>query len=430
MSSIKLNSESVNFKEIIRKEYQKCYSDPVYFMKKYCMIQHPQKGRMLFNLFTFQEDMLRELQQHEYNIVLKSRQLGISTVAAGYGLWLMTFFSDKNILIIATKQDVAKNLVTKVRFMYQNLPSWLKEDFLEDNRLSLKLKNGSQIKATSSTDDAGRSEALSFLIIDECAFINNSIVENIWTSAQQTLATGGGALILSTPNGQGNFFHRTWVSAENGENGFNTIRLPWYVHPERDDSWRLKQDKLLGKKDAAQECLAGHHNVIVKDDVTGEEFRISLQDLYHRVTESNKTYKILSPSGFQKFKTVQKTTKKEYLEITLNNKQLVLTCSKEHRFISNGSEVYAHDLRYKSVLDTQDGGKAIVTRIKEFNSSEIDLYDIIEVENGNLFIVDGIVTHNCVDGSKIITIQDEDNNIRNVSLNDFYLEIYEKHKKL
>ena len=74
--------------------------------------------------------------------------------------------------------------------MYENLPSWLKVDALENNKLNLRLKNGSQIKATSASSDAGRSEAVSLLIIDEAAFIDN--IGEIWASAQQTLATGGG----------------------------------------------------------------------------------------------------------------------------------------------------------------------------------------------------------------------------------------------
>jgi len=244
------------FKEIIVQEYLKCAKNPVYFLRRYCMIQHPVKGRMLFNLFDCQVDLINQLEQFDYNIVLKSRQLGISTVGAGYSLWLMIFHADKSVLAIATKADIAKNIITKVRFMYQNLPSWLREDIGENNKMSLRLKNGSQIKAITSSEDSGRSESLSLLLIDEAAFITSSIVEKIWTSAQQTLATGGKALVLSTPNGQGNWFHRMWSEAETGENGFNTIKLPCYVHPERDDAWRLAQDRLLGKQMAAQECDA------------------------------------------------------------------------------------------------------------------------------------------------------------------------------
>ena len=51
---------------------------------------------------------------------------------------MMTFHQDKNILVIATKQEVAKNLVTKVRVMHANLPSWLKQKCVEDNKLNLR----------------------------------------------------------------------------------------------------------------------------------------------------------------------------------------------------------------------------------------------------------------------------------------------------
>ena len=242
-----------DIKKVIRQEYLKCASDPVHFMKKYCFIQHPQRGRIQFSLYPFQEKVLSLFQDNPYSIILKSRQLGISTLTAGFSLWMMIFNKDKNILCIATKQDTAKNMVTKVKFMYENLPSWLKVDSDENNKLTLRLKNGSQIKATSAASDAGRSEAVSLLLIDEAAFIEN--IGEIWASAQQTLATGGGCIALSTPYGTGNWFHQTWLRAEEKANDFLPIRLPWFVHPERDQAWRDRQDELLGDpRMAAQEC--------------------------------------------------------------------------------------------------------------------------------------------------------------------------------
>ena len=244
-----------NIKDLIKEEYKRCIQDPVYFMKKYCKIQHPKKGKIPFHLYPFQEDTLNALRNNDYNVILKSRQLGISTLSAGYALWLMTFFSDKNILVIATTQEVAKNLVLKVKVMHEYLPSWLRKAATEANKLSLRFDNGSQIKAVSSSGTSGRSEALSLLIIDEAAFIRN--IDEIWTAAQQTLATGGGAIVLSTPNGTGNFFHKVWVGAETKSgigSRFNPIKLHWTVHPDRDQSWRDKQDELLGPAEAAQEC--------------------------------------------------------------------------------------------------------------------------------------------------------------------------------
>jgi len=241
-----------NLKQIIKEEYKKCALDPVHFLKKYCIIQHPMRGKIPFSLYDFQEKTLNSLIKRDHNIILKSRQLGISTLMAGYGLWLMTFHSDKSILVVAIKQEVAKNLVTKVRVMHSGLPSWLRHKCVEDNKLSLRYSNGSQVKAVSATDEAGRSEALSLLIIDEAAFISN--ISEIWTAAQQTLATGGSSVILSTPNGVGNWFHKMWVDAEDGINDFNFLRLPWSLHPERDQVWRDKQNELLGLTKAAQEC--------------------------------------------------------------------------------------------------------------------------------------------------------------------------------
>ncbi len=192
---------SQDIKQILRQEYIKCASDPAHFMRKYCFIQHPQRGRIQFNLYPFQEKVLHLWKDNPYSIVLKSRQLGISTLGAGYALWLMIFHQDKNVLCIATTQETAKNMVTKVKFMYENLPSWLKVPAEENNKLTLRLTNGSQIKAKSSNADAARSEAVSLLLVDEAAFIEN--IGETWASAQQTLATGGGAIVLSTPYGTG-----------------------------------------------------------------------------------------------------------------------------------------------------------------------------------------------------------------------------------
>ena len=123
---------------------------------------------------------------------------------------------------------------------------------VENNKLSLKLSNGSQIKAIGATGDAGRSEAVSLLLLDEAAFIEG--IDEIFASAQQTLATGGQCIAISTPYGTGNWFHRTFIGAEEDKNGFIALKLPWSVHPERSQKWRDEQDAILGPRNAAQEC--------------------------------------------------------------------------------------------------------------------------------------------------------------------------------
>lgn len=260
-------------KEYIKQEYVKCLRDPKYFMKNYCYIQHPTKGRLKFELYPFQEDVIDSFNKNQYNIVLKGRQIGLSTLVACYSLHKMLFHKDNNILVIATKQEVAKNLITKVRFAFENLPSWLQVKTSEYNRLSIRFTNGSQIKAVSSSGDAGRSEAVTLLCVDETAHIDN--IEEIWSAAQATLSTGGGAILISTPNGTSNFFHRKYMEAEeykdNPRDGvFYPIKLDWRVHPERDQEWRDKQDITLGPHKARQEFDAeflGSSNTLIDADI-------------------------------------------------------------------------------------------------------------------------------------------------------------------
>lgn len=258
-------------RQAVKEEYKKALLDPVYFLKKFTYVEHPTRGKIPFRLYPFQEDTLRQFNKHRFNIVLKSRQMGISTLCAGHALHNMLFKEGFKILIVATTQDVAKNLVMKVKVMYDSLPSFLKQHckIIDNNKLELSFDNGSSIKAVSSSPDAARSAALSLLIVDEAAFIEK--FELVWTAAQMTLATGGDAIVLSTPNGMGNQYHKMWVQAEEGiaEPGldkFNPILLKWDLHPDRDEKWRKLQDTQLGIRMAAQECdasfVSSGHTVI------------------------------------------------------------------------------------------------------------------------------------------------------------------------
>lgn len=201
--------------------------------------------------------------------------MGLSTLTAGYVLWTMIHQPNTKALVIATKQDTAANLINTVKFMYGSLPKWLGGEAINNNALSLKLKNGSFIKASSASSDAGRSESLSFLIFDEAAFIND--IDRIWASAQQTIATGGRALVISTPNGQGNWYHKLWVASESESDQaagvkFNPIRLDWWLHPDRNEEWLKQQQRLINDpRIVAQEILcsflASGHTVIDPDTI-------------------------------------------------------------------------------------------------------------------------------------------------------------------
>ena len=231
-----------------------CGKNSSYFINKYAKIQHPTRGLISFNTYKFQDECLNEFEKHRFNVILKSRQLGISTLAAAYALWLSLFYKDKAILIIATKLAVAQNFIKKVKVMLQNLPTWLiMPSIKSDTKQTVEFSNGSSIKAIPTSDDAGRSEALTLLIVDEAAFIGN--FDELWTGLYPTLSTGGRAIVLSTPNGVGGQFHKLYVEGESNLNEFNAIKLPWDIHPERDTEWFDNESKNMTRKQVAQELL-------------------------------------------------------------------------------------------------------------------------------------------------------------------------------
>jgi hypothetical protein len=236
------------------KEIVRCGKDPVYFINRYLKVQHPTRGLIPFDTYPFQDDCILAFNDNRFNIILKSRQLGISTVSAAYAVWLSCFYRDKTILIIATKLAVAQNFIKKVKIALRHMPKWLLvPEIISNNKQTVEFSNGSSIKAVPTSDDAGRSEALSLLIVDEAAFVRN--FGDLFTGLYPTLSTGGRAIILSTPNGVGGQYHDLWIHAESGENEFNPIKLPWDVHPEHGDEWFASESKNLSKKQIAQELL-------------------------------------------------------------------------------------------------------------------------------------------------------------------------------
>lgn len=229
-------------RESIKREIIRCGRDPIYFIRTYAKIRHPVRGLLPFNVFDYQEQLVRDFNDHRFNVILKARQLGISEISAAYAAWLILFHRHKTVLVMATKLPTAKNMIKKTQLIIKKLPKWLMlADYDKDNVMSIELTNGSSMKAITTSEDAGRSEALSLLIIDEAAFVRN--LTELWTGLYPTISTGGRAIIISTPNGVGNWFHETCSDAEAKLNDFKFTKLMWWRHPERVEGLRDDPDR-------------------------------------------------------------------------------------------------------------------------------------------------------------------------------------------
>lgn len=247
------------------KEYAKCMADPMYFIENYGYIQHPVKGKIKFDLFDFQRRLVECYHTHRHSISLLPRQCGKSTTAAAYLLWYGLFKSDSFILIASNKGDSAKDIMRRIKYMYDECPDFLKPMATTRNVHSLEFDNNSIIKATTTTTSTARGMSISLLYLDEFAFVKPpNVAKEFWTSLSPTLATGGKCIITSTPNQDNDKFAQIWRAAQNtidengnktdvGVNGFKAFWAHWNEHPDRDDEWAKIERNKIGAADFARE---------------------------------------------------------------------------------------------------------------------------------------------------------------------------------
>lgn len=248
---------SKNF--LTQQEFQTLYAvmaDPILFAT-FVFVVHPVKGKVNFKLYPYQKAVLLEFMKNRFNIVLKFRQGGLTELICLYCLWLAMYSPNKNILILSIKDRVAKKVLRRIKYMYKSLPDYLRVPVVNGKgddigtASEIEFSSGSTITSIPTTEDAGRSEPASLVVIDEAAIIR--MAGRIWAAIFPTLSTGGAGILNSTPYGVGNFYHQTWVDACSGGNPFNPIRLYYQMHPEYDDAWYAQMKSILGPRRTAQE---------------------------------------------------------------------------------------------------------------------------------------------------------------------------------
>ncbi len=252
-------------KASVKEEILRCGRDPVYFINKYVKIRHPTRGLIPFKTFEYQNRTLGFFHKKRFNVILKPRQMGFTEITSAFIVWLILFHPDASVLCLSTKAETAKNVIRRVRTALKNVPKWLLiSDIQTDNKTSIELNNGSWVKSVAKSADAGRSEALTLLVIDEAAHIEG--FDEIWTGIKPTVSAGGRIIMLSTPNGVGNVFHKVYEEALSGATDFNPIRVEWWEHPEhisdlsvdprtgkKTSSWFRKETKGFSERQIAQE---------------------------------------------------------------------------------------------------------------------------------------------------------------------------------
>ena len=264
-------------------ELMRCAQDPIYFIKNYVYIKHPVRGKILFNMYPYQEDVVNMYLNNRFCILLSARQTGKSETSCAFLLWEAIFHREKTILIASNKSANAMELISKIKFAYEELPDWLKPGVSEDtwNKQTIEFENKSKIVATTTSKDSGRGLAISRIYCDEFAFVQSHVQEEFWDSILPTISTGGSMIISSTPNGDINKFAQLWKGATLGTNEFKDAKMhiPWDAPPGRDDAFRKKMEGLLGTRKWKQEyeCAFLTEEATLIDDLVLKNIETNLE---------------------------------------------------------------------------------------------------------------------------------------------------------
>lgn len=254
--NLKRVGEPIDFQPQMIEEIIKCKEDPIYFIENYCKIISLDRGEILFKMYPCQKKKIKTLLDERFILDMESRQSGKTQTAAAAILWYVLFNEAKTVAILANKAAAAREVMSRIQFMYMRLPKWLQHGVMTWNKGDIELENGSKIftAATSATAITGRS--CSLVYVDEAALVPNNLAEEFFTSAWPTISSGKTTKfwMSTTPRGY-NFFFKFWNDSENGLNDFKRILIEWHEIPGRDEKWLEEQRSVLGELKFNQEVL-------------------------------------------------------------------------------------------------------------------------------------------------------------------------------
>ena len=218
-------------------EYLRCTRDPAYFISKYIKIISLDEGLVNFNLYEYQKNLIDQFIDNRFNIVLACRQSGKSITVCAYLLWYLLFHPEQTVAILANKGATAREMLSRITTMLENVPFFLQPGTKALNKGSIDFENNSRIIASATTTSSIRGLSVNLLYLDEFAFVENA--EQFYTGTYPVITSGRNSkvIITSTANGVGNMFHRIWESSVTGSNEFANYQVNWWDVP-RDEKWK------------------------------------------------------------------------------------------------------------------------------------------------------------------------------------------------
>jgi hypothetical protein len=269
--NLKAAGVTVPFTEDDVIELRKCRKDPIYFIENYCKIITLDHGLQPFKLYDCQREKVKIIHENRKVILMEGRQQGKTTTSAAYILWYTIFQDSKTVAILANKATAAREVLNRYQLMYEHLPKWMQQGVITWNKGDVELENNSVVFTAATSSSGIRGKSVNLLYVDETAIIPNNVAEDFFTSVYPTISAGTTTKILlsSTPLGY-NHFWKFWNDAEQGNNDFVPLFIPYWKIPGRDEKWAEEQKRQLGELKFNQEVLCtflGSSLTLIRADI-------------------------------------------------------------------------------------------------------------------------------------------------------------------
>jgi hypothetical protein len=230
-----------------------CAAGPHYFLSNFACIYDPDRPDWIpFRLWPAQSAVLDQIWREMLSIVLKARQLGLSWLMLGYGLWEMIFRPPARFLCFSRRETDADYLLgrERLRGMIGRLPSWLLTAMnahpTNDATHSLCLANGSTAHAFPC--NAGDSYTATFALLDEYDLLTAEEQTKLLSAVKPTIDHGGKMVVLSRADKSKpeSPFKRLYRESQEGRGLWKPAFLSWSARPDRTPAWyeRQKADSL------------------------------------------------------------------------------------------------------------------------------------------------------------------------------------------
>lgn len=249
-------------------EYLRCLKDRsrIYFIEHYLStFNADERKEVPFNLFPRQKVFLNTVSQQSNCIAVKHRQCGVTTISSAWITGQLVFArasSPETVLCIGNKLDISQQLVEKIGNFLDQVPRWMwgpdfydpdpddpknkKSIYKTRNQQRIELFNGCKVYARSSGENAARGiSAVSILIFDEAAFIQNGLSVYAQAVAATASVQNAKIIMVSTPNGKDQLYYKTYAKALAHENNYTPVEFKWYqdLRYNRNLSWSKKNEE-------------------------------------------------------------------------------------------------------------------------------------------------------------------------------------------